>query len=119
MMTGSGNASASAVLCLALLAGLAVTAAAGEADDVDPVVRDVVRMLEAEVDAAVILRWLDQVETPPETISADDLILLNESEASTQVITTLQEIPVAPSRVRQVRTERISILTAPEDRLGH
>jgi len=75
-----------------LLAGLTTILAAEQPDDIDPVVQDVVRMLEAEVDTAVILQWLAQVETPPETISADDLILLKRAGAPQEVVERLLEM---------------------------
>jgi hypothetical protein len=69
-----------------------ITVAAEEASDVDPVVQDVVRMLEAEVDAAVILRWLDQVQSPPGEISADELILLKRAGAPDEVVERLLDM---------------------------
>jgi hypothetical protein len=96
MTYGPRNGKASAVLCLALLAGFAVATAAEESDDVGPVVLDVVRMLEAEVDSAVILRWLDQVDTPPDTISADEMILLKRAGAPQEVVERLLEMSERP-----------------------
>jgi len=92
MLHGSRNVPASAVLCVVLLAGFTATAAAEQADDIDPMVQDVARMLEAEVETAVILQWLEQVETPPETISADELILLKRAGAPQEVVERLLEM---------------------------
>ena len=75
-----------------LLAGLTTLLAAEQAGDIDPVVQDVARMLEAEVEAPVILQWLEQVEAPPETISADDLILLKRAGAPQEVVERLLEM---------------------------
>jgi len=75
-----------------LLAGLTTILAAEQPDDIDPVVQDVARMLEAEIETTVILQWLQQVETPPETISADDLILLKRAGAPQEVVERLLEM---------------------------
>ena len=58
-------------------------------------IADVIRLVEAGVDDEIIIRHIQKHRLAAD-LTADDLILLTESEASTQVITTLQEIPVAP-----------------------
>jgi hypothetical protein len=55
---------------------------------------DVVRLIEAGVDEQVIIRHT-QKHRLAAPLTADDLILLTKSKATTKVITTLQEIPVA------------------------
>ena len=58
-------------------------------------IADVVRLVEAGVDDEVIIRHIQKHRLAAD-LTADDLILLTESGASTPVITALQEIPVAP-----------------------
>jgi len=58
-------------------------------------IADVVRLVEAGVDDEIITRHIQKHRLAAD-LTADDLILLTESGASTPVITALQEIPVAP-----------------------
>jgi hypothetical protein len=60
-------------------------------------VADVTRLVEAGVDDTVIVRYVRK-RCLAAALTADDLILLTRSKASTQVITAAQEIPVKPDR---------------------
>lgn len=57
-------------------------------------IADVIRLVEAGVDDEIIIRHIQKHRLAAD-LTADDLIQLTKSEASTQVITTLQQIPVA------------------------
>ena len=63
-------------------------------------IADVVRLVEAGVDDEIITRHIQKHRLAVD-LTADDLILLTESGASTPVITALQEIPVAPKPTPQ------------------
>jgi hypothetical protein len=62
-------------------------------------IADVVRLVEAGVDDEVIVRHLRK-HSLAAALTAEDLILLTEKGATTQVITTLQDVTVMPKAVQ-------------------
>jgi hypothetical protein len=101
---------ASLLLAVALTSGLSAglpargqpdASGAGEAAapvrPVDPVVGEVVRMLEAGVEPEVIARWLGQAETRPGKLVADDLIALKQAGAPEDLVRRILDL--VPARV--------------------
>jgi len=80
---------------LAICLALAAPAAAGT-EAADPVVREVVRMLEAGVSEDVVLLWLERGNRRAGTLGADDLIALTEAQASPALMERLMA-PPAPA----------------------
>jgi SagB-type dehydrogenase family enzyme len=69
---------------------------------VDPVVADVVRMLEEGVDAGVIADWLDSGAAKPGELGADDLIALTKAEAPQDLVTKILKLAgAAPEAVAE------------------
>jgi len=74
---------------------------------VDPIVTDVVRMLEVGIEPDLILNWLQSSGKRPGPLSADDVIALSEAKAPKELIQALLDLatpaaqapvaPVAPS----------------------
>lgn len=90
---------ASAVVTLWLLAvatpsAWAQTAPGGE---VDPVVADVVRMLDVGVEPALVLQWLESSGRRPAPLSADDVIALSQANAPKDVIQALLDMGSGPA----------------------
>lgn len=92
-------------LVLALLAAPALVSAQTTATEaVDPVVTDVVRMLEVGIEPDLILNWLQSSGKRPGPLSADDVIALSEAKAPKELIQALLDLatpaaqaPVTPS----------------------
>ena len=82
-----------AVLFLLTAVATAPAATAGEDAALDPVVRDVVRMLEEGVNAKFIRGWLLDQDARPVELSADDLIALSKANAPEEIIQLLMEDP--------------------------
>jgi len=61
----------------------------------DPVIASVVRMLKQKVPPETISTWLDQIDTPPATPSADGLIALTQAGAPDDLIQKILEIAAA------------------------
>jgi hypothetical protein len=59
--------------------------------DLDPVVEDVLEMLEASVDEGVILQWLESTDRRPADIGGKGLIALSQAGASEELIDALLE----------------------------
>jgi len=55
----------------------------------DPVVHDVVRLLEAHLGEPLILRWLEDNDAHPGALDAGDLVTLKQAGASDELITAL------------------------------
>ncbi len=73
-----------------VLVGAGAVAGAQVGDDaLDPVVRDVVRMLEAQVGAETITTWLETSGQRPQAIAADDLIALTRAGAPEALVQLL------------------------------
>lgn len=79
-------------------------AVAEETKAQDPVVREVVRMLAAEISEPVILRWIETSGRRPAAVSSDDLVALKRAGASDGLLGKLLEMagaeppsPPAPS----------------------
>ena len=83
-----------AALALFLWLPLMPPAFADVAPD-DPVVADVVRMLDAGIESDLIIRWIDSGEARPEQISADAMIALREANASSALIEHLLTLATA------------------------
>ncbi len=66
----------------------------GEA--LDPVVQDVVRMLEAGVASPLVEQWLEQSAARPGPLSANDLIALSRAEAPAELVRRLLALAAAP-----------------------
>jgi hypothetical protein len=81
---------------IALLLGFsagAVGQATGPSDPpLDPIVAQVVEMLNAGVSDSLILQWLDTTDRRPADIGSHGLIALTEAEASEQLTSTLLEL---------------------------
>lgn len=84
-----------------LMLGFLGVAQSGEGGaPLDPVVADVVRMLEAGVDPGVVANWVRETEAKPESVAADDVIALTNAKAPTKLIELLVRLsaePAAPS----------------------
>ncbi len=76
----------SAVAIVFVLSG---TGTAAQTEPSHPIVGDVLRMLESDVEAALIIEWLGTVEQAPAGLTADDLILLTKAGAPEPVIQAL------------------------------
>ena len=103
-MRKTGRCALTAVLSLGLLAVLAGGAAAADSSPserpLDPIVAQVIQMLNAGVSDNLILQWLDSTDRRPVDIGSQDLIALTEAEASEQLVTTLLEL-VEEGRVEE------------------
>ena len=100
LCTGSVRRSARVLILLALLPagpafvpaplGAASSAPAGEAATAqDPVVAEVLRLLESGISEAVVLRWLSEESRPPGRPTADELIALKRAGATDDLIAAL------------------------------
>jgi hypothetical protein len=58
----------------------------------DPVVAEVVRMLEEGVSSALILEWLDRSGSRPGKLGPDDMIALSRARAPDELVSTLLEL---------------------------
>ncbi len=80
---------------LCLLVSLAMAAGVGWAETAasvqDPVVADVVQMLQAGVDEGVILQWLESTDRQPADVSSQGIIALTEAGATQDLISVLLE----------------------------
>ncbi len=80
-----------------LIAGLPVahaqTAASGS---VDPVVADVVRMLDVGVAPDLVIEWVESSGRQPGPLSADDVIALSQAQAPKELIQALLELSARP-----------------------
>ncbi|MGB5511903.1 MAG: hypothetical protein WBM87_09370 [Woeseiaceae bacterium] len=85
-----------AALCLAILLALMPLALADVTPD-DPLVADVVRMLDAGIESNLIVSWLKTGDRRPAAMSADALITLSQAKASTELIEFL--LSMAPRTV--------------------
>jgi hypothetical protein len=79
-------------LLLALSLGTPATAA-----ELDPVVADVIRMLEEGVDSQFIAAWLDRPEVKPVVLTPDDLIALSKAKAPQELIKKLMGMSPKPA----------------------
>ena len=57
--------------------------------DLDPVVAEILAMLDAGVDEGVILQWLESTDRRPADVGSQGLIALAEAEASEEFVKTL------------------------------
>lgn len=91
---------AKALAALLAFCLLNLPSAFGEADvtePLDPLLGDVVRMLEVGIDSDLIVRWIETGGRRPAPLGADDLIALNRAGASKQLMEYLLEMAaVAP-----------------------
>lgn len=84
-------APAVAILMLGLLffSPSRALAAASSTTELDPVVADIVEMLDAGVDEGVILKWLESTNRRPADVGSQGLIALTEAEASEDFVKAL------------------------------
>jgi len=71
-----------------LVGGFASSAAADEAP-LDPVIVDVVGLLEAQLGEPLIVRWLEENDARPGPLSAADLVALKRAGATDELVATL------------------------------
>ena len=83
-----------AALSLAILLALMPLASA-EVTPGDPVVADVVRMLDAGIESDLVVSWLKTGDRRPAALSADELIALTEARASRPLIEFLLAMATA------------------------
>ncbi len=89
-MISARKGKAFSALLVILLAVTGQGPLAAEKDrELDPVVAEVVQMLEAAVDEVVILQWLESTGRRPTDIGAAGMIALTEAKASKQLIDAL------------------------------
>lgn len=113
-MTRFRHAQRVATLALVLLLPLANSAFA-QAEPDDPIVADVVRMLEAGVEPSLVRSWLESGDKRPGILSANDMIALAAADAPDELIEYLLESaqqPVTPS-VRAPATPPAAPAAAP------
>ena len=67
------------------------------AQDVDPVVADVVRMLDVGVEPELVLQWLESSGRQPRPLTADDVIALSQAQAPKDVIQALLDMSARPA----------------------
>ena len=84
------------LLVAALPALTSVPSASAEAD-LDPVVLDVIRMLEAGVGEEVIVRWLDSTDRRPVDIGSQGMVGLSEAGASQELLQALLDRLIGPA----------------------
>jgi hypothetical protein len=65
------------------------------AAELDPLVTDVIRMLDEGVDTEFIAAWLDRTEARPGAITPDDLIALSNAKAPEQLVRKLMDMAPA------------------------
>ncbi len=82
----------SALLLVGVLAMAPVVVVGAEEGSLDPVVAEVVEMLNAGVSDSLILQWLESTERRPVDIGSQGLIALSEAEASEELMTSLLEL---------------------------
>jgi len=86
------------VALMVALAGIGpVRAEATPSDSVDPVVADVVRMLDVGVEPDLVLDWVKSSGRQPRPLTADDMIALSQANASKELIQTLLELSTRPA----------------------
>ncbi|MDH4031123.1 MAG: hypothetical protein OEU49_09770 [Chromatiales bacterium] len=85
-----------ALLCSFMAAPPAALGQTGSPQASDPVVNDVVRMLEVGIEAELILQWLESSGRRPAPLSADDVIALSQAQAPKQLIQTLLDMAALP-----------------------
>ena len=83
-----------AALSLAILLALMPLASAEVTPD-DPLVDDVVRMLDAGIESDLVVSWLKTGDRRPAALSADALIALGQAEASRELIEFLLSMAAA------------------------
>ncbi|MDY7096151.1 MAG: hypothetical protein SX243_24515 [Acidobacteriota bacterium] len=76
-----------------------------EAAALDPVVQDVVSMLERGVGEALVVRWLESSAPESGALSAEDLIALTEAGASEELIGQLLDRGTSPASERGTEME--------------
>ena len=86
------------------MAPICVTAQAPPTEAVDPVVTDVVRMLNVGIEPELVLKWLQSSGKRPGPLSADDVIALSQANAPKELIQALLDLatpaaalPAAPA----------------------
>lgn len=77
-------------LCAAIPA-VAETADEGKVSGLDPVVADVVRMLDQQVESGVIEAWLITSDARPGSLTPDDLVALSQAKAPESLVLLLLE----------------------------
>ena len=97
-------------LVLALAVGIGPAAASSTDPVLDPVVSEIVEMLNAGVSDSLILQWLESTDRRPLDVGSQGLIALTEAEASEQLITALL------TRVEKQHTEgRVEVPESPSE----
>ncbi|MGB5623675.1 MAG: hypothetical protein WBN65_14370, partial [Gammaproteobacteria bacterium] len=87
------------ILMLAMSAAPAMVRAQTNATQaVDPIVTDVVRMLEVGIEPDLILNWLQSSGKRPGPLSADDVIALSEAKAPKELIQALLDLATAAAQ---------------------
>jgi hypothetical protein len=101
---------------LALVLGLSPgTPAFAEATPDDPVVADVVRMLEAGLEPRLIRDWLDTSSVPPGRMSANDMIALAGAHAPDELIEDLLQRSTRSGDAEDTPRGELSVPDAPEN----
>lgn len=104
---------------LALWVSLASVAPASAQSDAaqatDPVVNDVVRMLEVGIESDLVLQWLESSGKQPGPLSADDVIALTQAKAPKELIQALLDMSArsAPPAPRTQAPPRAPATPAP------
>ena len=94
-----------AALSLAILLALMPLASA-EVTPADPLVADVVRMLDAGIESDLVVSWLKTGDRRPAALSADALIALSQAKASTELIEFL--LSMTPSTAPATNTPALT-----------
>ena len=100
-----------AALSLAILLALMPLASAEVTPD-DPLVDDVVRMLDAGIESDLVVSWLKTGDRRPAALSADSLIALSQAEASRELIEfllSMAPITVPDTQVPALTPEPVAI----------
>ncbi|MDH3274703.1 MAG: hypothetical protein OEM99_09215 [Gammaproteobacteria bacterium] len=89
---------------------------AASTDQRDPLVNDVVRMLDAGIESDLIISWLQSGDSRPAPLSADELIALTAAKASRDLIELLLAMapaPVAPMSSSQDHADAPAPIASP------
>jgi hypothetical protein len=85
------------VALMVALAGIPTAdAEAATTDSVDPVVADVVRMLDVGVEPGLVLEWVKSSGRQPRPLTADDMIALSQANAPKELVQALLELSAKP-----------------------
>lgn len=117
-MKSTALSKAAAVAAVVWLLGATPPAAFAQgtpAGQVDPVVADVVKMLDAGVEPELVLRWLDSGGMRPAPLSADDIIALSQAKAPKEIIQALLDLSARPPAPQPTPRSEAAPATPPPD----